>query len=534
MSTKQLLEDFISQPSEELAKSILAVDKKEISNIDLPNTDDNFWTYLFNSPQHLKIFNTQIVDSYAAISGASFSKGREYLPLLSVDSYDPADYSLHQNVLLYHSHLNFFDRQIDNTLFSPDDLHVAFWGERLKISDIAKHREIDDFKTLALQNLQHNRKIFIEKFCEDTVRLVDSISSPQEEHFLIATIRYVQEEVQRVRTIDSTDLERLPYTYNLQDFLFASNSRIKSFLIDCEECRRSDNEFYSFNAISMYSNLSYHHDIHQGLKDIRLASKNTVNALLQHACKSGNLEDVKMLLTSPDLKHNADNTGKALFYSHEHPAITEYLLTAKDLPAPDYASSRAMLVTSMCRSNYLEALKNLSTHDSMQGFVEANNFSSIKSGAKYPEMIEFLIEFSENKQKAYDAAILYAISNLPTTLMLLESPKFDIERQQNFNHHFEELLLNSCLRKDLDVLKKIRSFPEFDKFFTGDVDTFLPKVFTKTEALSYLILNADIEEHQIFTDFIVEPEIENVITAKRERTLLENITPKNKSRLMKI
>jgi ankyrin repeat protein len=101
-------------------------------------------------------------------------------------------------------------------------------------------------------------------------------------------------------------------------------------------------------------------------------TKNHINEALLNACVDGDLDKVKFLLTSPELKHNADinyNDNAALHQACEHNQlhIMQYLLTSPELKKhADIHSKDDWTLTIACNEGHFDIVKYLLTSSDLK------------------------------------------------------------------------------------------------------------------------------------------------------------------------
>ena len=195
-----------------------------------------------------------------------------------------------------------------------------------------------------------------------------------------------------------------------------------------------------------------------------------VNDAFARACEIGNLELVKYLAISTELRVRADTTsnydrGLRLAADHGHNEIVRYLLTSEELKKKsDIHVHDDNVFRLACINGNLPLIKYLLTSPELKEHSNINNCGNNVSGLVQAcdhgnlEIVDYLLTSPELKEHAdidrdKDSAFLRAISkgNLKVVKYLLTSPKLKTHANLHVRKDYAfELALNE---NNLDILQ---------------------------------------------------------------------------------
>jgi ankyrin repeat protein len=219
-----------------------------------------------------------------------------------------------------------------------------------------------------------------------------------------------------------------------------------------------------------------------------------LNKKLKDACKQGDLDNVKYLLTSPDLVQHAqiniepDDWGAPLTIACEngHLHIVKYLLTSQELKKhANIKGEDGRALSEACVEGHLDVVKYLLASPDLKEHAEINKFSSIAL-----------------KHAAYNG-------HLEIVKYLLASP--ELKEHALINHHFtgESALAKAASSNQLAVVKFILNCKEIqDKPNTDSIeDAFKIAVYNQClDVVKYLIFDFNIEQSETIQRFLSKNE----------------------------
>ena len=179
-----------------------------------------------------------------------------------------------------------------------------------------------------------------------------------------------------------------------------------------------------------------------------------------NACKKGNLEVVKYLLTSTELKDNADihvdnDYGFRFACYYGKLEVVRYLLTSTDLKEhADIHANNDLGFTNACYNGYLEIIKYLLTSPELKDHadIHANNDEGFRY-ACVNEKLEIVKYFIFNYKIDKNENIQEYLEN--------DLKEENINLYNKINYWFEMLDLNQYLQDNLNNKKEVKIINKF-------------------------------------------------------------------------
>jgi ankyrin repeat protein len=192
------------------------------------------------------------------------------------------------------------------------------------------------------------------------------------------------------------------------------------------------------------------------------STQKQLNSAFCQACSNGNLDEVKYLLTSPELKEHAeihyyedDALAEACWNGHLE--IVKYLLTSPDLKEHsnlnDHENNNCDGLLNACGAGHLEIVKYLLTSSDLQehALINCKFMPPLGSACEegYFDIVKYLLTSPNLKEKAElnNSALVSAISRdrLEILKYLLNDP--DLPRTYNI-HANEDVLFGRGIYQD--------------------------------------------------------------------------------------
>jgi ankyrin repeat protein len=177
-------------------------------------------------------------------------------------------------------------------------------------------------------------------------------------------------------------------------------------------------------------------------------TKKQINESLLDACIDGDLDKVKFLLTSPELRHNADihyKEDKPLHQACEHNQlhIIQYLLSSPELKEhSDIHSKNDWTLNIACNEGHFEIVRYLLTSPDLK-------------------------EHSNIKRHSLEYAI--QMGNIDIVDYLLNSP--DLKEPVNIHIHEDSIFIKACEFGDMKTLQYLIYDLNIDR--TDDINKYL-------------------------------------------------------------
>ncbi len=274
---------------------------------------------------------------------------------------------------------------------------------------------------------------------------------------------------------------------------------------------------------------------------------NELNELLLDYARDGKLEEVKLLLTSPDLETHADITFNndillSCACTSGNLELVRYLLTSPELQYnPDINYKKDFPLSCACESGSVELVKyliespELKTHSKIP-FVNNSPTNPIIFSAKFErfDVIDYLVSVSENKDDELHKYIFTALSTaslsgeLETVKFLLKFPasKSFQDRESNVMYAAINKVINSAfINSKKEIIEFVIGSPEFKQYVDlhNDNDYIFKSLLINAnlnknyEMINYLIYDLNIDQNESIKGFMKRasaPEIEKMFTLR--------------------